>query len=263
MFRSVTRVLAVAAVGMALSVTSVFDKARAAAPGGWQSLTETELTAVWWQWALGIPASTSPLFDSTGANAYVNQPFSGLLFLAGTFAVQELNDDVVGIVTRDITVIQGTALFFPLINTEYDEVCYLPGHFGGNCLGLSDFPAPKSVPQLRSLAAQSVENASQLNATLTPTDQNFNQNGDAITINNSRIQSRVFNYTLPKDNIYGIDVSGKIAPAVSDGYWSLVTADKLQAGHNYLLQFGGQLPINNNQNTFTEIITYRITVPAR
>jgi len=79
------------------------------------------------------------------------------------------------------------------------------------------------------------------------------------------VQSPVFTYKLPgTDNVLqfqGYDISGTIAPAVSDGYWSLATADKLKAGQHYLLQFGGQLQLNPTA-TFREIITYRITVTA-
>lgn len=43
----------------------------------WQNLTQSQLTAVWWQWGLGIPVSSSPWFDPTGANAASDQE-SGL-----------------------------------------------------------------------------------------------------------------------------------------------------------------------------------------
>jgi len=52
-------------------------------------LTLSQLTAVWWQWVLSIPVSDSPLVDETGAHAYSGQPYADLLFLCGTFTIQE------------------------------------------------------------------------------------------------------------------------------------------------------------------------------
>jgi len=72
-------------------------------------------------------------------------------------------------------------------------------------------------------------------------------------------------YTLPPapDNLYGlfdINVSGMVAPTVSDGYWSFIQG--ILAPGFYKLQFGGATPINTQGNTFTEVITYHITVTA-
>ena len=83
----------------------------------------------------------------------------------------------------------------------------------------------------------------------------------------ARLQSPPFAYNVPAtDNLYlyfGISgVSGEVAPAVSDGYWSYIPgtgAGSLAPG-NYVLQFGGSFPINDQGNTFTEAITYHITV---
>jgi hypothetical protein len=95
-----------------LLVTLVSEKVRAAAPGGWQSLTAGELTAQWWEWLYGLPVSQSPAVDDAGANAFNGQPFSGVLFLAGTYITdQASNGDITGAVMRKISVKQGTALF--------------------------------------------------------------------------------------------------------------------------------------------------------
>jgi hypothetical protein len=75
-----------------------------------------------------------------------------------------------------------------------------------------------------------------------------------------RLQSPPFSYTLPPTNnlaqLFGIPISGTVAPAVSDGYWSTITG--LPPG-NYVVAFGGQIPLTAT-TTFTEIITYKITV---
>jgi hypothetical protein len=219
--------------------------------------------AVWWQWAFSVPVSSSPLFDDTGVDAYSGQPYSDLLFLCGTFNVtQTQSGDVVGKVTRSISVKQGTAFFFPLINAEWDNTCNRP-KLGGNCLDVQPFPTVLGVPKLKVLAAQPVNSVTALLSTLTPTDAKFKKaTGPTQNLDMPRLQSHPFSFTLPAtDNIYqnsGIAVSGTVAPAVSDGYYSFIPGT-LAPGY-YLLQFGGSFPINDQGNTFTEQITYQITV---
>ncbi len=233
----------------------------------WQNLTPSKMTAVWWEWALGVPVSSSPWFDPTGANAFSGQPYftapggdGDLLFLAGTFVVVQLqNGDVLGQVTRSVSLKEGTALFFPLLNTEYDDGLTTP-HRGGT--------APPSrvvgVPVLEALAIASEDSATNLYATVTPTDSLFNPTGAAVSLSIERLTSSPFHYTLPAtDNIlqsFGYDVSGVIGPAVSEGYWSSVPggADGLASGY-YALEFGGESPLNVT-NKFTEVITYHLTV---
>jgi hypothetical protein len=101
-------------------ITPPSEKAYAA--NSWQKLSQAELTVIWWQWLYSIPASQSPALDDTGANAYNGQPFSDLLFLTGTLSSTEVNGDVLGIATRSVSVKQGTALFFPIINDEFDTL---------------------------------------------------------------------------------------------------------------------------------------------
>jgi hypothetical protein len=225
----------------------------------WQNMTQSQLTAVWWKWVLSIHVKDSPLFDDTGANAFSGQPYSDLLFLGGTFTVTQLqNGDVVGEVTRSISVKQGTAFFFPLLNSEADNVCGRP-RLGGNCFQVMQFPHSFGVPELRSMVAVLQDPATGLHSTLTPTDKQFKPTGPTGNVGYARLQSPPFSFTLPAtDNLYQpINVSGTVAPAVADGYYSFISGT-LAPGY-YLLQFGGTLPINN-VNTFTEVITYDITV---
>jgi len=241
----------------------------------WPNLTQPALTAVWWQWILDVPVSISPWFDTTGAQAATAQPYfdapggsGSLLFLIGTIIIQQLqNGDVLGQVTRTISVKQGTALFFPLINTEWDNTCNQP-HLGGNCFGLDPFPQVVGVPELRARAAASIDAVTTVDSTVTPTDATFTTATGAVrALGIVRLQSPPFAYSVPAtDNIYqsfGISgITGTVGPAVSDGYWSFIPgsgANSLTAGH-YVLRFGGSFPINSQGNTFTEDITYHITV---
>ena len=81
-----------------------------------------KLSAEWWQWALSIPASVNPQLDKTGEGAVVGQRGS-VWFLAGVFNG--------GTVVRNmIFVPEGTALFFPVINSvniNTPGVCGQPG----------------------------------------------------------------------------------------------------------------------------------------
>jgi len=74
--------------------------------------------AAWWQWAFALPLDgTHPLGDLTGANAAVGQ--SGKVwFLGGLWWPTGGTPPPVGPVTRNITVPAGTALFFPIANSE-------------------------------------------------------------------------------------------------------------------------------------------------
>ncbi len=227
----------------------------------WQNLTPSQLTAVWWQWTFSIPASISPLVDTTGSNAAVNQPYysargnDGLFFLGGTFAVTQLaNGDLLGEVTRAISVKQGTTFFFPLLNAEWDNVCYRP-NLGGNCFNLPKFPQVFSVPQERAIVAAQEDPATGLNATLTLPD------GSTHDLGYQRLQSPPFSFTLPPgpDNLYGVVEQGTVAPAVSDGYWSSVPGTL--APGVYVLRFGGTAPLTGTAH-FIEVITYDITITS-
>jgi hypothetical protein len=263
-FRRLGGVAVLAAVVSLVLFCAPAEKAQAKSDSSpWQKMTPADLTAIWWEWALGQQTTNSPLFDDTGADAYVGQPYSDLLFLCGTISIQQLqNGDVEGTVTRAIIVKQGSAIFFPLLNNEWDKVGFAPGHHfmgkpGGNL----------SIPEMYALAAGTLDEATDLTAQITPANSNFTEpTGNTIQLGYERLVSPVFSYKLPKtNNIYqfnGVNVSGSIAPAVADGYWAFIPADSLPTG-NYVLEFGGSEPFvgaDNLTHTFTEAITYNITV---
>jgi hypothetical protein len=143
--------------------------------------------------------------------------------------------NVSGTAERTITVPAGKDLFFPVINNESDNVVVPPTNY--------------SAPQLRSLCAAIVDTTTEVHASL---------NGVSLKDQIVRVKSPTFSYVLPaQDNIYqffGIDVSGRIKPAVSDGYWLYIPA--LSPG-KYDLNFGGTFGPPNN---FSLDITYHITV---
>ena len=248
------------AVG-AMSINGPLSQ-KAYAATGWQKLSQSELTVIWWQWTYSVPASQNPALDDTGANAYNGQPYSDLLFLTGTLSSTEVSGDVLGHATRSINVKQGTALFFPIINDEFDNVCNRPRL---DCdPTVKPHPTNLGVPQLQAMAAEPIDSANGLFAMLTPTDQNFNQAGAPIEVPFNRLPSpHPFPYKLPPtDNLYqaeGIDIKGTVAPAVGDGYYSLIPLGTLQQGY-YKLKFGGRIPITGGN--FILDITYDITVTS-
>jgi hypothetical protein len=250
-------------VALVWAFTATVQKAHAQSTSTpWQRLTQSQLTAVWWQWALSLQVSDSALFDDAGTKAFIGQPYSDLLFLCGTITITQLaNGNVLGEVTRSITVEQGTAFFFPLLNTEFDNVCGTP-HLG---VGMSPCPPAVnvlSIPELRAMAAAQQDFATLLHATLTPTDSLFQATGPSVNVSYARLLSPPFSFALPAtDNLYqffGVNISGRVAPAVSDGYWSFLQGT-LAPGY-YTLQFGGTLPLDTEGHTFTQAITYHIRV---
>jgi hypothetical protein len=133
-----------------------------------------DLSAQWWQWALSIPTSVNPQLDPTGANAVVGQ-HGKVWFLAGVFGGGPA-------VTRTCSVPEGTALFFPVINSvnfNAPEVC---GQGSDNI----------SVEDLRATSAAFVDVATNLSVTV-----------DKVAIKNlRRVKSKVFAVALPEDNVF-------------------------------------------------------------
>jgi hypothetical protein len=192
--------------------------------------TMAEWSAAWWKWALGKRVSKSPLFDETGANADVGNK-GKVYFLAGVVNTS-------GKVERTVTMPAGTPIFFPVVSTSADNSGVPPTH--------------KSVKRLRSEAAASVDSTTNVYATV---------DGLAVQdVQAHRERSPVFSYTLPATgNIsqhFGVDVSGRVGGAVSDGYW--VMLKPLSPGQ-HTVRFGGTF-----QNTgFKLDVTYHVTVEPK
>lgn len=190
-----------------------------------------ELSALWWQWIYGQPAkddkgaNTNPILDTTGAYAAAGQkngigPDNEFFFLAGAFGGQ---------VTRTVKVPFGKTLFFPVINSEWDN-----------------FPAcspttNNTVAQLRALAKADIDAVTEKYAQLTKQGHKHAQSLEIF-----RTKSPVFGYKVPAQNdIYSYLGCGdpryaaRVYPAVADGYWS--TIPHLAPG-KYTLEFGGKAP---------------------
>lgn len=194
-------------------------------------------TAQWWQWVYSLPVSENPLFDETGANAANAQPNKKAFFLVGVINVSNTAE-------RSITIPAGTPLFGPVINLQTDNI------------GRAE---PLTARQLRAEANAAIDS-------IDPADIFLTVDGvDRTAQLVDRIESPNFGYTLPaEDNIYqffGIDVSGRIKPAVSDGYWFYIPP--LAVGE-HTVEFGGALDLDGDGTTdFALSIKYNITVTRR
>ncbi len=188
-------------------------------------LTYGEWSAKWWQWALSIPADTSPLQDKTGENCDVNQ--SGpVWFLAGTTG---------GPAERTCVVPAGRAIFFPIVNGY--------GSFAEN-------PLIKTESELRALGKSSFDQVKIVEATV-----------DGVkleNLENYRVQSPLFNFTYPKNNIGGVPPGP--SQAIADGYW--VMLHPLSAGEEHTIHFRGGIvdpTATSNINFVTDVI-YHLTI---
>ena len=195
-----------------------------------------DLTALWWQWALGQPfvdvggTNTNPVQDSTGEYAAAGQengigPANKFFFLAGTWG---------GDAERTVTVPKGKSLFFPVIDWDMDNATLPPTNF--------------TVPELRAVAKANIDLTISTYARL-----------DGVPLEIFRTKSPTFAYTLPAENtvydyFYGPDWSvfdGMTIPAVSDGYW--VYIPPLAPG-DYVLEFG------SSHAWFSVNVIYHLTI---
>ena len=187
-----------------------------------------EWSQKWWQWAYGLPATGHPLFDETGADCGAGQ--SGpVWFLGGVF-------NVTGTVVRtECFVPVGKALFFPIVNAEWDNFCP---------------PGSMTPDELRATVKGFMDLA---------TDLHVEVDGRALSgIDQYRFAPAEFGVDLPSGNIweaFGCSTpAGHYEPLVPDGFYVLLSP--LTPGR-HTIHFKGTIgdPVN-----FTPEATYELTV---
>ena len=183
-----------------------------------------EWTAKWWQWIISIPEKDNPNLDFTGEKCSLNQNDSNVVFLAPTFG---------GSATRECTISQGKAIFFPILTGECD---YLTE------------PTIKTEPELLK-CAMSVNEGGVVKATV-----------DGVELKNLekyRVQSPLFDLTIPPDTAFEGPV-GK-TKGIADGYY--VFLEPLSPG-KHTLQFSGSVVDNPTTGTtsYATAVTYNIEV---
>jgi hypothetical protein len=150
-----------------------------------------DFAALWWQWAVGTPAATNPVLDTTGANCAVNQPVPGVFFLAGSFSS--------GTIQRSCTVPVGTSFLIPMLNDAY---------FAQQ----TDPPAQRTEAFVRSQVT-CVEQSAVLGLSV---------DGVALANPNSYLEkSTLFSVNLPPDNVFGVPPQ-LLSPSADEGYYGFV-----------------------------------------
>jgi len=148
------------------------------------------LTGEWWQWALSIPNSESPLFDTAGENCMIGQRGS-IWFLAGISGT--------GSATRSCDVPAGATIFFPAINFVNVNT---PCNQGGVNLTAKELQA-QIQPAIDDIHSVSV----------TVDGQNVKKTLLRVVL------SDPFEAALPAENLFGPDGCSKGVP-VSPGIYS-------------------------------------------
>jgi hypothetical protein len=149
----------------------------------------------WWQYIYAIPKGTNPTLPNVTSGSC--DPEAGpVCFLAAIVS----NSNVT--TTRHWTIKAGMPIFFPIINAECSTVEASP-FFG------------KDEAALRTCVSKLVVNNIDSNSLKVTLD-----NREIRSLPDYRVQSPVFGFTLPKDNILG--VTTLTGQAVSDGYWLML-----------------------------------------
>jgi hypothetical protein len=195
-------------------------------------LSYAEWTQRWWQWAYGLPVDGHPLFDETGADCAAGQ--SGpVWFLGGVFNVSGSADRTL------CSVPTGKALFFPILNVEWDNIC-------------PPIEPPMTIEELRAIAASFMDLATDLSCEL---------DGRPITnLDRYRFAGDPFGVDIPSGSIWEFfgcaTPAGHYEPLVPDGFY-LMLAPLSPGAH--VLHFRGTVgdPVN-----FTLDITYHLNVVA-
>lgn len=163
-------------------------------------ITYGEWTANWWQWILSITKNENPLIDQNGKKCANNQSGS-VWFLAGTLQGQA---------ERFSTIPADKAILFPVINFEAS-------------VAEGDGSTEK---ELSSRVKFEMDQITEMRAMI---------NGRNLDkLNQSRIQSPLFNVTLPADNVLGLPA--QTTKMMSEGYWLFLKP--LEPGKYDLCSFG-------------------------
>ena len=149
------------------------------------NFTYGEWTAKWWQWGYSVPKNINPAYDDTGKNCAQKQ-YGPVWFLAGTYGHP---------VERVCTIPAGKAILFPILNSE---------------CSFAEFPKLKTLSELRMCAKTIQDQVTTLMASV--------DGVPILHLQEYRIQSPPFNFTLPHNNILGMSAN-TTTEAVADGNW--------------------------------------------
>ena len=179
------------------------------------NVSYADWTEKWWQWTYSIPWDKNPSYDDTGKYCSENQ-IHPVWFL--TLAYEHP-------VIRSCDIPENTALLITLLNSE---------------CSYAEFPLLKIEEELRECSKRMQDLVVGVNASI--------NNVNVPNLKNYRVQSDIFNFTLPENNI--LNLTSQTTQAVADGNWLFLKP--LQAG-TYELKVKGDInatstiEINGNQ----------------
>jgi hypothetical protein len=159
--------------------------------------TYGEWTAAWWQWALSISVSSHPLFDK--GDCTVGQT-GQVFFLGGKFCSTGDTSCNASTAKRQCKVPSGKNLFFPIVNS------------------VDSVPPPGLINTFRSAVQGVIDGSAKLEVDL---------DGQSLKdLREFRIQSSVFGFTLPDDNVFTAlgqpEPPGTYFPAVDEGVYVML-----------------------------------------
>jgi hypothetical protein len=199
-------------------------------------LTYGQWSTALWQWTFSQPVSQNPLFMNGDVDLSLGQPAGPVWFLGGIISLSPFG----GSANRTGTIPAGKALFFPLIDVEWDN--------GGT--PFTTF----TVSQLRAFAKAVIDGADDITCEIDGVPL-LNLSNPLTTA--YRVVSPVFSYALPAtDNLaqfFGIDIWGTVGPAVADGIYVMLAP--LPVGRHTIHFTAGF-----STSPFMQDITYNLTV---
>jgi hypothetical protein len=222
--------------------------------------TYGQWSAHWWQWLYQTPVSASPEFSAPGTpgapvavdcTAGQSGPVwvIGGTFLPTSSTPQVSRSDVY----RTCSVPASTPLFFPILNTEADN---LACDANGNPTSLGF-----TATQLRSFASGPINDI--VPGSMSATIDKLAVSGIASSSTRYRATAGRFTYTMPADNVgplFGCKFpAGTMPPtpgAYADGVYLMLKP--LPPG-THVVHFGGEIKVPG-QLDFIENINYTITV---
>lgn len=147
-------------------------------------ISYADWTEKWWQWTYSIPWNKNPSYDDTGKYCDENQ-HGPVWFLTLAFEHP---------VERKCNLPQNTALLITLLNSE---------------CSYAEFKQLKTEDELRECAKNMQDFVTGAKASL--------NNITIPHVEKYRIQTDLFNFTLPQDNI--LNLTAQVTQAVADGNW--------------------------------------------
>jgi hypothetical protein len=165
-------------------------------------LSYGEWSTEWWKWLLSSPIDSNPSTDRTGHYCDMNQNNPNVWFIAGTSGGYE---------ERKCSIPEGMAILVSPI----EVIC-----------SFAEYPELKTEEDLRNCAKADQDAVKDVKLIVDSTPIN--------DLQKYRVQSPLFNVTLPENNIFG--VSPQTTKAISDG--TFVMLKELPVGRHTIYASG-------------------------